>query len=462
MNEKRHEAIRDYEFWARVSLEGVAVLLFFIAYLLDCRLRLHVRATTEDLTILFVYWLVYHVCAETYRVYHTAAQSITDLAVGNALSALITNVIINFFIWIQMPLMASIPNTMHLWAILLLTIIQAAFGTAWAMWTHNFYFSHFPKKKCLVIAGDPERNMREEIERAGLSVRYDVQKEVNLWDFLMHEDECLKSYEGIFLSITDSRKRDEILTRCMERGVDAYVIPTIADLVLQSSHPLHIFHLPVYKVERRNPKLVYQIFKRFFDILLSALALVILSPVFAITAWAIHNEDNGPVFYRQTRLTKNGKTFQILKFRSMRTDAEKDGVARLSTGEGDNRVTNTGKFIRAHRIDELPQLINILKGDMSIVGPRPERPEIAAQYEKDMPEFSLRLQAKAGLTGYAQVYGKYNSTPKDKLTMDLVYIAHASLLEDFELCVATLKILFDKESTEGVAEGQTTAEGGKR
>ena len=165
--------------------------------------------------------------------------------------------------------------------------------------------------------------------------------------------------------------------------------------------------------------------------------------------------------YKQVRLTKDGKQFEILKFRSMRVDAEKDGVARLSTGDKDDRITKVGHIIRACRLDELPQLLNILKGDLSVVGPRPERPEIAAQYCEEMPEFALRLQAKAGLTGYAQVYGKYNTTPYDKLQMDLMYIAHPSLIEDLKIMLATVKILFMPESTEGVSEGQTTAMSGE-
>lgn len=197
--------------------------------------------------------------------------------------------------------------------------------------------------------------------------------------------------------------------------------------------------------------------KRAIDIVVSLIAAIILSPVFLITAIAIKATDHGPVFYKQIRLTKDGKEFKILKFRSMRVDAEKDGVARLSTGENDSRITPVGKIIRACRVDELPQLFNILKGDLSIVGPRPERPEIASQYCEEMPEFALRLQAKAGLTGYAQVYGKYNTTPYDKLTMDLMYIAHPSIVEDLKIMLATVKILFMPESTEGVAEGAATA-----
>ena len=200
----------------------------------------------------------------------------------------------------------------------------------------------------------------------------------------------------------------------------------------------------------------YLFVKRAMDIVLSLAALVVTSPIFLVTALAIRR-DGGPVFYRQVRLTKDGRAFEIMKFRSMRVDAEKDGVARLSTGDKDDRITPVGHVIRKFRIDELPQLINILKGDLSICGPRPERPEIAAQYCEDIPEFALRLQAKAGLTGYAQVYGKYNTTPYDKLQMDLMYIAHPSIIEDIKIMLATVKILFVPESTEGIAVGQTTA-----
>ena len=165
----------------------------------------------------------------------------------------------------------------------------------------------------------------------------------------------------------------------------------------------------------------------------------------------------GPVFYKQVRLTRNGKKFNVIKFRSMKVNAESDGVARLSSGKNDNRITPIGRFIRKVRIDELPQLFNILFGSMSLVGPRPERPEIAEKYLEVYPEFSLRLQTKAGLTGYAQVYGKYNTTPEDKLKLDLLYISKPSLWEDLKILLVTIKIVFVPESTEGIATGSTTA-----
>lgn len=261
--------------------------------------------------------------------------------------------------------------------------------------------------------------------------------------------ELLNQMETVFLSGIHSHDRNILLKYCVEKDINVYVIPRIGDVLMSGAQSMHMFHLPMLQVGRYHPSPVYLFLKRGFDILASGIATVILSPVFLATAIAIKRYDGGPVFYKQQRLTKDGKIFEVLKFRSMRVDAEKDGVARLSTGDKDDRITPVGRFIRKVRIDELPQLLNILKGDMTICGPRPERPEIAAQYEEDLPEFRLRLQAKAGLTGYAQVYGKYNTTPYDKLVMDLMYIAHPSFLQDLQIMFATVKILFMKESTEG-------------
>ena len=196
--------------------------------------------------------------------------------------------------------------------------------------------------------------------------------------------------------------------------------------------------------------------KRMLDLVCASILLVIASPFMLITAIVIKAYDGGPVFYRQVRCTMGCKEFQILKFRSMRVDAEKDGVARLAA-KNDSRITPVGKFIRATRIDELPQLLNILRGDMTFIGPRPERPEIIRQYMEEMPEFAFRMKVKAGLAGYAQVYGKYNTTPYDKLKLDLTYIEQYSVWLDLKLMLLTLKILIKPESTEGVDSTQTTA-----
>ena len=208
-------------------------------------------------------------------------------------------------------------------------------------------------------------------------------------------------------------------------------------------------NLPVKVYEKSEKDFAYLFLKRIFDIVLAIAGLILASPIMLITAIAIKAYDGGPILYKQVRLTKNRKEFYIYKFRSMKVDAEGDGKARLAC-VGDDRITPVGKLIRATRIDEIPQIICILKGEMSIVGPRPERPELCRVYESEMPEFALRTEVKAGLTGYAQVYGKYNTEPYDKLQMDLMYISNQSLITDFKIILATIKIMFIPESTEGV------------
>ncbi len=266
----------------------------------------------------------------------------------------------------------------------------------------------------------------------------------------------LADCEVVFVAGIEATLRNGVAKYCVEKGVTGYMYPHTGDVIMMSAEHMQMFSVPLVRIRRAMPNPEFLLFKRIFDIVASLCGIVLTSVFMLITAIAIKAYDGGPVLYRQTRLTKDGKTFQILKFRSMRVDAEKDGVARLASDK-DDRITPVGKIIRACRFDELPQLFNILKGDMSIVGPRPERPEIAAEYEKVLPAFNLRLQCKAGLTGYAQVYGRYNTEPKDKLKMDLMYIHNMSILEDLKLCFYTVKILFMPESTQGVAQGQVTA-----
>ena len=296
------------------------------------------------------------------------------------------------------------------------------------------------------------------IREDNLEKKYNVKITLDIQKCLKNM-EVLRQMDVVFLGGIHSHERNKILKYCVEHDIDVFVLPRVGDLMMDAARPTHMFHLSVLKVGRSMASPEYLFVKRAMDIVLSLIALLISSPIFLIISAAIKATDGGPVFYKQCRLTKDGKRFDIIKFRSMKVDAEKDGVARLSTGETDDRITPVGRVIRKFRLDELPQLINILKGDLSICGPRPERPEIAAQYCETLPEFALRLQVKAGLTGYAQVYGKYNTSPYDKLQMDLMYIAHQGILEDLKLMLATVKVLFIPESTEGITEGETTAMG---
>ena len=396
-----------------------------------------------------LFLIIYVTYGKVYDAFLVSLNRISEMVYSQSLAALISDSILYVVTWL---LSKHLPNVLPIFFVFALQILVAVL---WSVFAHRWYFATYSPKKTMIVY-DTRKGMDSLISEYGLEKKFSIQKTVNVGDCLK-DIQMLDEYETVFLSGIHSHDRNIILKHCIDKGIIMYVIPRVGDVLMSSARQMHMFHLPILRVNRYNPSPEYIFMKRLMDIIASGIALILLCPIMFITAIAIKATDGGPVFYRQIRLTKDGKTFNVLKFRSMRVDAEKDGVARLSTGSADDRITPIGKFIRKVRIDELPQLVNILSGDMTIVGPRPERPEIAARYMEEMPEFSLRLQAKAGLTGYAQVYGKYNTTPYDKLQMDLMYIAHPSLVEDLRIMFATVKILFMPESTEGVAEGQTTA-----
>ena len=406
-----------------------------------------------DYLVVALFFVLFIIFGRVYDAFLMSMQRISEIVYAQFLAAAVSDFIMYIVIWL---LSKHLPNILPGVAALIGQVILAA---VWAYNAHHAYFKIFPPQATAVIY-DTRQGMEKLIGKYGLDTKYKVVLTATA-------DECianlamLDGVSTVFMSGIHSHDRNVILKYCVENNIGIFVIPRIGDTIMSGAYPMHMFHLPMLKVGRYHPQPEYLFIKRLLDIVISAVALVVLSPIFLVTAIAIKATDHGPVFYKQIRLTKDGKEFGILKFRSMRVDAEKDGVARLSSGEHDDRITPVGRVIRACRIDELPQLLNILRGELSIVGPRPERPEIAAQYCEEMPEFSLRLQAKAGLTGYAQIYGKYNTTPYDKLVMDLMYIAHPSIVEDLKIMFATVKILFMPESTEGVSEGQTTAMSGK-
>lgn len=263
------------------------------------------------------------------------------------------------------------------------------------------------------------------------------------------KEEISKCYEVYLYDVKYSLQK-KMIYYCKEKGKRLYISQSIEDLLMRGFEVSHTFDTPFVKTKKVPVKWYYVFTKRLMDIVLSLTGLIVMSPILILVAILIKKYDGGPVFYKQVRLTKNHREFEIYKFRSMIVDAEKRG-AQLST-VNDDRITPIGRFIRKTRIDEFPQLINILKGDMSIIGPRPERPEIEAEYLKELPEFALRLEVQAGLSGYAQVFGKYNTTPSDKLKLDLLYINQRGLLTDLKLILYTIKILFIPESTEGVKE----------
>ena len=395
-----------------------------------------------------IYCVLYMTYGRIYESFLISLVRITEMVYSQALALLMSDGILYLVLSLMERRLVAVMPILGLFA------VQLVISVLWSVCAHKWYFAVFAPKRTAVIH-DRGRDVGELIGTYGLSKKFEVCRTATLEECLEGNFAVLEGMQTVFLCGISSHDRNLILKQCVEKGITVYVLPKIGDIIMSGAKQMHLFHLPFLRVGRYDPAPEYLLLKRLFDVVVSGCALIVLSPVMLLVAWAVRR-DGGPAFYRQCRLTKDGKRFDVLKFRSMRVDAEKDGKARLASAN-DDRITPVGHFIRKVRIDELPQLINILRGDMSIVGPRPERPEIAAEYEKELPEFSLRLQAKAGLTGYAQVYGKYNTTPYDKLQMDLMYIANPSFWEDLRIIFATIKILFLPESTEGVAEGQETA-----
>ncbi len=416
-------------------------------------LRFHGKANffrNGHILIILIYFVLLFFFASTYGVLKVGYLKPVDIFISEFFSLLFANVISYF----QISLMAN--WVVQVRPIAQVMLIQVVFSIVWVFVCNTCYYKAFPPRDILIIHG--ERPIDDIVAKfESRREKYQISKSMNIAEGLgTIKKEILKNYGAVVLWDIPVTDRNELLKYCYSRSVRVYMMPKISDVLVKGADQLHLFDTPIYLTREYALKIEQRLAKRMLDLVCASILLVIASPFMLITAIVIKAYDGGPVFYRQVRCTMGCKEFQILKFRSMRVDAEKDGVARLAA-KNDSRITPVGKFIRATRIDELPQLLNILRGDMTFIGPRPERPEIIRQYMEEMPEFAFRMKVKAGLAGYAQVYGKYNTTPYDKLKLDLTYIEQYSVWLDLKLMLLTLKILIKPESTEGVDSTQTTA-----
>lgn len=338
--------------------------------------------------------------------------------------------------------------------IILLAWLDLLIVLIWALFTRVIYAFIYPPHEMLLIYGEvsPDTIIKKIESRKD---KYHVKEKIALSEGMDRIFSEILKYDAVLIGDISVGDRNLLIKYCFEKNVRCYGIPKITDIMIRHSESIDLFDSPLLLF--RNNGLTYrQLFiKRIMDIGISLAGILLASPIMLLIAVFVKAYDRGPVFYRQKRQTKDGKEFEILKFRSMITDSEKNG-ARLAK-EHDSRITPVGRVIRRLHFDELPQLFNILKGDMAFVGPRPERKEITEEYSREIPEFPYRLKVKAGLTGYAQVYGQYNTLPYDKLKLDLTYITNYSLWLDVKLIILTVRILFQKEKSEGVDDTQTTA-----
>ena len=365
------------------------------------------------------------------------------------ISQWISMFILNFVTYFQLCLIAN--HMMTPVPMLMLTVIDlvVTFGLSY-VFTAIYHRYCIPKRMILIYGKDDEPSLKQKMETR--SDKYQINRMMSCYEYSFDEiKEAIREYDAVVLHDVDANIRNDLLNFCYGNSIRTYSVPNLTDVIYSGSEDIMLFDTPLKLVRGRGLTPAQRFAKRAMDLTLCLIAMIPSSLIMLIIAIAIKLEDGGSVFYRQKRITKDGKPFDILKFRSMIENAEADGKPHPAT-DNDDRITKVGKIIRALRVDELPQLINIIKGEMSIVGPRPERVEHCVMYGAEIPEFEFRNKVKGGLTGYAQVYGKYNTTAMDKLKLDLMYIENYSLALDLRIILMTIRIMFKKESTEGFEE----------
>lgn len=339
------------------------------------------------------------------------------------------------FIWFDIP------------AFIFTVLMQILAFSIWIVVARIIYKSFKKPQKAVVVCYDIE-NADSYIKKIqGYPDKYEITSIVSYDDANLYYSICQS--EAVFMLDLSSKKREKVAQYCLALNKNIYILPELYEISVQHCALEQVDDIPFFFCKPMTLTMEEKLIKRVFDLVASAIAIILTAPIMLVVAILIKKDDGGHVFYKQERITENYRPFNVIKFRTMVENAEEISGATLSTKD-DPRITKIGKKLRALRLDELPQLFNIFIGDMSFVGPRPERDVFIQEYVKEVPEFVYRLNVKAGLTGLAQVRGKYNTTPQDKLKMDLLYINDFTFLNDIKICFLTLKVIFTKESTEGI------------
>lgn len=392
----------------------------------------YVLAGVYGFLILVLFWN-----CEAFKFGHL---KLTDVFASQAIATFL----VNFVTYFQLCLMAQ--RMIMVYPILILMaaefVIEFILVYIFTVIYHKLYI---PKNMVMIYGNRDAITLKFKMDERG--DKYCVNKLISVNEGYDNICKCIKDYDAVIINDVSAKIRNDLLKFCYDNGIRAYVTPKLSDIIMSGADDVTLFDTPLRLVTGKGLTITQRVIKRAMDLIICIIAMIPAAPIMLIVALCIKLEDGGPVFFRQKRVTRGGREFDILKFRSMIVNAEK-GTPIAATG-GDPRITRTGRIIRATRLDELPQILNIIKGDMSIVGPRPERVEYFNDYSKEIPEFRYRAKVKGGLTGYAQIYGRYNSTAYDKLRLDLMYIENYSILLDIKLMLMTLRIMITPESTEG-------------
>ena len=369
------------------------------------------------------------------------------------LATLFTDIIV----YLQLMIMNTITPNIHafrfsnLEILAISYVLQVLFIIIAVYGGNALFFTIHKPQKCYVVTSS--QDALDAVVR-GIS-KYKKQYEiVEVFDYrdkmLLRK---LKDAETVFIYDIPIQHRTEVTNYCYKTRKNVYFNPEMEDIIEMSSEFYQLDDISMLNYNVKGLTMEQRIFKRCLDIGLSLVMGIFTSPIWIVSAIAIKVHDGGAILFKQDRATINGKVFQVYKFRTM-----KENVENRSVTDNDDRITKPGKILRKIRMDELPQLLNILKGDMSFVGPRPEMVENVELYSDELPEFKYRLRVKAGLTGYAQIAGKYNTTPKDKLMMDMMYIENYTIFKDIQLLFQTAIVLLKSDSTEAFHTGKKKKE----
>ena len=438
------------------GIEGATeVVILSLAYYASFRFMydrslFYSYASYSVIVLTVIYALLVIALFSLNRAFIFGRLKLSHIFISQAIDMLIANV----FTYFQLCLIAngilSFLPTIYLFLIDLLICLLCSY-----IYTFIYHKINKPRKSLLIYGNEHAQMLAQDINME--SQRLSVADSISTDDGLGYTLEKIPEYDAIIINDVDNDFRNDVLKFCYEKEIRTYMVPKISDILIRGSSDVTMRDKPFLLVKGRGLNIYNRAIKRIMDLVLCAVALIVFSPLFIVIAIAIKLEDGGPIFYLQERVTKDEKHFDIIKFRSMIVNAEKDGISIPATNH-DPRITKVGNVIRRFRVDEFPQIFNILKGEMSIVGPRPERVEHVEKYKEEIPEFVFRYKVKGGLTGYAQVYGKYNTTAYDKLRLDLLYIENYSILLDIKLIIETIRVLFSKESTEGFADDNVSEE----
>ncbi|MCQ9210512.1 sugar transferase [Granulicatella seriolae] len=429
----------------------VDVLLFFVSFYISFFVRYgrtfpveNFQSFTQSFWYIILFFLALNILSGVYVYYNKSVGDLLFITIIDQFFLSLFIMVLTFAgRWLAFPRSVILLNL--IFSIILLFL--------WRYAVFEFYRRFSGSKKIMVIGKQEKVFAAIDNFKSSKSVRHIV-THVALDRYLENVQEYLKDVDIVYIaSQINQDERIEICEYVMRNNKKVFLNTSFDNLLLVNPNLMNIEDESIMELSGFEIPQEIEMMKRIADILISLVLLVITSPIMLVAAILVKRSSEGPIFYRQTRVTKGGLDFEILKFRSMGVTAEQESGPVLATSN-DVRVTPVGKYLRALRIDELPQLINVLKGDMSLVGPRPERPFFVEQFKEENPYYYLRHNVRAGITGYAQVYGKYASNFNSKLNFDLIYIKKYSLVLDIKIMLQTVKILFDKVSSQGLEEGE--------